>query len=263
MKRILIIGKKSFLGSNLKFYLSKFYKVDILSFEKVLKKKIIFFENYSHVINASIHKNYINNKYNHRFDLDRVFLSKFDKINFYYIFFNSRKIYYPKNNITENSKILPIGNYGKNKFLTEKFLMKKINHKLISLRISNVIGNRIHKNLRNNHKLFFDNFLQYKKINKKITVNNDFKDFISIEQFSNIVKKIIQLEVTGIYNVSLGKKVYVSEVVQWLDKSLHRKIKFTKPSKDSFTLSNKKLSRKIKMNISKNQLKLFCKNLII
>ena len=42
MKRILIIGKKSFLGSNLKFYLSKFYKVDILSFEKVLKKKIIF-----------------------------------------------------------------------------------------------------------------------------------------------------------------------------------------------------------------------------
>ena len=117
--------------------------------------------------------------------------------------------------------------------------------------------------MRNNHKLFFDNFLQYKKINKKITVNNDFKDFISIEQFSNIVKKIIQLEVTGIYNVSLGKKVYVSEVVQWLDKSFHQKIKFTKPSKDSFTLSNKKLSIKIKMNISKNQLKLFCKNLII
>ena len=262
MKRVLIIGRKSFLGSNLKFYLSKVYKVDKLSFEEVLKKKKIFFENYSHVINTSIHKNYINKKYNSKYDLDRIFLSKFNNINFYYIFLNSRKIYYPKNNITENSKILPICNYAKNKFLTEKFIRKRITHKLISLRISNVIGKRIYKNLRNNHKLFFDNFLKYKRINKKIITNNDFKDFISIKQFSNIIIKIIKLEITGIYNLSLGKKVYVSEIIQWLDKKLHQKIKFIQPSKDCFTLSNKKLSRKLKMNISKNQLKLFCKNLI-
>ena len=37
MKKILIIGKKSFVGSNLKKYLSKFFKVDHLSFEKKLK----------------------------------------------------------------------------------------------------------------------------------------------------------------------------------------------------------------------------------
>ncbi len=43
MKKILIIGKKSFLGSNLKIFLSKFYKVDKFSFEEVLKKKKFFF----------------------------------------------------------------------------------------------------------------------------------------------------------------------------------------------------------------------------
>ena len=262
MKRILIIGKKSFLGSNLKIFLSKFYQVDKLSFEEVFKKKIIFFENYSHIINTSIHKNYVNNKYSLKFDLDRIFLSKFKKIHFYYIFLNSRKIYFPKNNIKENSKISPIDNYGKNKFLTEKFLKKKLKHILISLRISNIIGKRIYANLRNNHKLFFDNFLKYKKNNKQISVNDDFKDFITIEQFSNIINKIIKLKVRGVYNVSLGEKIYISELVKWLDQNFCKRIRFTEPTKYSFTLSNKKLFKKIKMNITKNQVKLFCKNLI-
>lgn len=262
MKKILIIGKKSFLGSNLKIFLSKFYKVDKFSFEEVLKKKSFFFKNFSHVINTSIHKNYVNSKYNAKFDLDKIFISKFEKVDFYYIFLNSRKIYFPKNNIKENSKISPIDNYGKNKFLTEKFLKKKLKNKLVSLRISNVLGTRIYKNLRNNHKLFFDNFLEYKRNNKEITFNDDFKDFITIKQFSNIISKIIKLEVTGIYNVSLGKKIYVSEIVKWLDQNLYKKIKFTDSSKDSFTLSNKKLLRKIKINITKNQVKSFCKSLI-
>ncbi len=116
--------------------------------------------------------------------------------------------------------------------------------------------------MRNNHKLFFDNFLEYKRNNKEISFNDDFKDFITIKQFSNIISKIIKLEVTGIYNVSLGKKIYVSEIVKWLDQNLYKKIKFTDSSKDSFTLSNKKLLRKIKINITKNQVKSFCKSLI-
>ena len=38
MNKILIIGKKSFLGSNLKRYLSNFYDVDIYPYEKIKKK---------------------------------------------------------------------------------------------------------------------------------------------------------------------------------------------------------------------------------
>ena len=41
MKKILIIGKKSFLGSNLKKYLSKNLQLDNFSFE-IVKKKFIF-----------------------------------------------------------------------------------------------------------------------------------------------------------------------------------------------------------------------------
>lgn len=262
MKKILIIGKKSFLGSNLKIYLSKFYKVDSYSYEKIIGKSKSFFDDYSHIINTAIHKKYIKNSYNIKYDLDRNFLKKFIKFDFYYIFLNSRKIYRPNENIKENSIISPFENYAKNKSITEKYLIKKYKNKLISLRISNVIGKRVFKNSRNNHKLFFDNFLGYKKNKKKIIVNNDFKDFISINQFMKVVKQIIEYKIKGIYNVSIGEKVYISEIVEWLDKKFLKNIKFKDSQKDSFTLANKKLLKKIKINLSKNQLKLFCKKLI-
>jgi dTDP-4-dehydrorhamnose reductase len=262
MKKILIIGKKSFIGSYLKIYLSKFFKVDNYTFEFVMKKKNNFFNNYSHVINTAIHKNYINNRYLLKFDLDRKFILKFKKVNFYYIYLNSRKIYLPKENIREDSIVSPIGNYGRNKFKTEVFLKKKVNKKLVSLRISNIIGKRKYNNTRNNHKLFLDNFLKFKKKKNKITIHNDFKDFISIDQFSRVIYKIIKFGINGTYNVSIAEKIYVSEIVKWLDKNFMKKVRFIEASKDSFTLCNKKILKKIKIVINKNQLKLFCKNLI-
>ena len=126
MKKILIIGRRSFLGSNLKIYLSKFYKVDCFSYEKILLKSSNFFDDYSHIINTTIHRNYVKKKYNIKYDLDRNFLEKFKKINFYYIYLNSRKIYHPRENLKESSLILPIENYAKNKLITEKFLKKNV-----------------------------------------------------------------------------------------------------------------------------------------
>ena len=262
MKKILIIGKKSFLGSNLKIYLSKFYKVDCYSYEKIIFKNNSFFDKYSHILNTAIHKRYIKKRYDKKYDLDSNFVEKFDKINFDYIYINSRKIYRPKENINENSSIAPVDIYAKNKLITERLLQKKCKNRLVSLRVSNVVGKKIIKNLRNNHKLFFDNFLQYRQNKRKIIVNNDFKDFLSIDQFSKVVQKIIKYEIKGIYNVSVGEKIYISEIVEWLDKKFKKKIQFVDTKKDSFTLSNKKLLKKIKINLSKNHLKLFCKKLI-
>ena len=262
MNKILIIGKKSFLGSNLKKYLSKNLKVDNFSFEILKKKNPVFFNKYSHVINTSIHKLYIKKKYEEKYDLDIKFIKKFKKINFYYIFLNTRKIYFLKKNITEKSKIKPLDNYAINKFKTETFLKKKIKNRLISLRISNILGKRIYKNKRNNHKLFFDNFLKYRKNNKIISVNNDFKDFLSIDQFCLIILKIITLKIHGIYNVSISEKIFISELISWIDKKFLKRLTFINEQKDSFTLSNKKLIKKINIKLTKKQLMNFCKKLV-
>jgi dTDP-4-dehydrorhamnose reductase len=262
MIKILIIGKKSFLGSNLTIYLSNFYTVDNFSYEEIILKDKIFFNQYTHIINTTIHPKYIKKRYNEKFDLDKKFTNKFKKFDSYYIFLNTRKIYLPKENINERSTLSPIDNYAKNKLITEKFLKKNLKSKLISLRISNIIGKRIFKNVRNNHKLFFDNFLELKIYKKKIILKNDFKDFLSLDQFCKIIYKIIKSNINGIYNVSISKKIYLSEIVSWLNKNTLKKINFIEPSNDSFTLSNIKLKKKIKITLTKNQLKLYCQKLI-
>ena len=263
MKKILIIGRKSFLGSNLKINLSKSFNVENLSFNEVLKKEINSFSQYSHVINTAIHPKYVKNEYVSNFDLDKKFINKFRKIHFKYVYLSSRKIYFQKESITEKSLLQPRCNYSKNKLHTENYLKKKLKKNILILRISNILGKRIYKNTRNTHKLFFDNFLNYRKNKKKIRVNNDFKDFLSIDQFCTIIKNIIRFNLSGVYNVSLGEKIYVSEVLSWLDKDFFDRVNFTKLiKKDSFTLSNKKLIKKIKIRITKNQLKRFCKKLV-
>ena len=261
-KRILIIGKKSFIGSNLKNYLSKFFDVNSISYDDIKNKKKILFSA-SYIINTSIHKNYINKKYDKKFDFDRKIVTKLGKKKFIYFFLNSRKIYLPKINITELSKLKPLNNYAKNKLITEKYLKKKLGNKLISLRISNVIGKRKFKKNRNNHNLFLDNFIKYKMQNKKIIVNDDFKDFITIDHFCLIIKNLINKNIHGTFNVSLGRKVYVSEITKWLNKNYFNNIYFKKKNTDSFTLSNKKLLKRIPIKISKKQLKNFCKKLKI
>lgn len=261
-KKILIIGKNSFIGRNLKKYLSKFFYAENFSFEEVMKKDIFFFNKYSHVINTSIHKNYISKKYNINHDLDRNFISRFKSIKFIYIFFNTRKIYSPKANIKENSIKKPLCFYSKNKLTTENFLKNNLKSNLLSLRIGNVLGKKSKKNKRNAHKLFFDNYLILRKKNKKITVNNDFKDFLSIDQLNEIIKNLIRKDIKGIFNISISKKIYISELLSWIDKKFYKKIKFVHSTKDSFYLSNKKLINKIKKKPNKNDLMKFCQNIL-
>ena len=259
---VLIIGKKSFIGYNLNKYLKNFFNVDILSFEDLHNNKYNI-NKYSHIINTAIHKNYIKKNYNIKFDLDRKIIDKFYNSNFKFIFMNTRKVYKPKINISEKSKIKPIDQYAKNKIKTENYLKKKLKKDLISLRISNVLGKRPARNKRVAHDLFLDNFIKLKKKNKKIKVKNEFKDFISINHLCLVIRKLIKNNIHGIFNVSLSKKIYISEVTRWLSANFYKKITFIKSSEDSFTLSNNKLTNKIDINISKNQLKNFCKNLNI
>ena len=261
-KKILIIGKKSFIGSNLKNYLSKFFDVNSISYEDIKNKNKIF-SSASYIINTAIHKNYINKKYDKKFDLDRKIITKLEKKKFIYFFLNSRKIYLPKFNISESSKLKPKDNYAKNKLITEKYLKKKLGNQLVSLRISNVIGRRKFKKNRNNHNLFLDNFIKYKRKKKIIIVNDDFKDFITINQLCLIIKILIRKNINGIFNASLGEKIYISEITKWLSKSYYKKLYFKKQNIDSFTLSNKKLLKRISIKINKMQLKNFCKKLKI
>jgi hypothetical protein len=71
-------------------------------------------------------------------------------------------------------------------------------------------------------------------------------------------------DIYGIYNVSMGKKVFLDKFNQWLitkKKNANYKLKILnkKNKTDSFYLNNKKLIKKLKINFNLNDLKKECR----
>ena len=69
----------------------------------------------------------------------------------------------------------------------------------------------------------------------------------------------------GIYNVSLGKKIYINTLINWLnyynkEASSYQKIE-KKYDKDCFTLNNNKLMKDIKLKNTIIDLQNYCKKI--
>jgi hypothetical protein len=260
--KLLIIGKNSFLGKNL--YKSIKNKIDarILSYEEFLKLNKKKIKNFNYLCNCSLNTEYNKSKYKEKNDIDLKIVKKIKNYKINFIFLSSRKVYLNKKNIKEDDKLAPKCNYSKNKVITEKKIFKLLPNKLIILRISNVLGLKNYS-LRRTHNSFIDNYIKYISSNKKTYYENDYKDFITIEQFIKIFYNIIKNNLRGIYNVSLGKKIYIDEILKWLNyKNLNKNkllIKKNTYNYDSFTLNNKKLMNSIKIKINKSEIKKFCR----
>ena len=260
--KLLIIGKNSFLGKNL--YKSIKNKIDarLLSYEEFLKLNKKKIKSFNYLCNCSLNTEYNKSKYKEKNDIDLKIVKKIKNYKINFIFLSSRKVYLNKKNIREDDKLAPKCNYSKNKVITEKKIFKLLPNKLIILRISNVLGLKNYS-LRRTHNSFIDNYIKYISSNKKTYYENDYKDFITIEQFIKIFYNIIKNNLRGIYNVSLGKKIYIDEILKWLNyKNLNKNkllIKKNTYHYDSFTLNNKKLMNSIKIKINKSEIKKFCK----
>ena len=232
MKKILIIGKNSFVGSNLfYFFKKKNIKVKLISYSDFFKKNF-FKKDFDYIINCSSNLNFIQNKYSEKFDHDLQISKKIKCFSSKLVLLSTRKIYKPKFNIKENDKKKPNCNYSKNKLASENNSKKILKNRILILRISNLLG-FFNKKSRKLHDTFIDIFV--KNIKKGLIYENKeiYKDFISIKKFSEITFKLIKINSNGIYNVSLGKKIYLYQLVKWLNyynnkqtKTLNTKKKF-------------------------------------
>jgi dTDP-4-dehydrorhamnose reductase len=262
--KLLIIGKNSFLGKNLYQYIKKKINTHLLSYKKFLKLNDKEIKNFNYLCNCSLNPKYNTSKYEEKNDIDLKIVKKIQNLKINFIFLSSRKIYFNRNNIKENDKLSPKCNYSKNKLITEKKIIKLIPDKVTILRISNVIGLR-DDNTKKIHSSFIDNYIKYIFSNKKIYYVNDYKDFITIKQFVRIFYNVIKKRLNGTYNVSLGKKIYVKEILKWLNyKNINKNkflIKKNYNNNDSFTLNNEKLINSIKIKINKSEVKSFSKNI--
>tara|TARA_B100000029_G_scaffold486662_1_gene541256 strand:- start:305 stop:1108 length:804 start_codon:yes stop_codon:yes gene_type:complete len=261
MKKVLIIGKRGFIGKNLNKFLKLKHNVKLISFKEALNFKQI--DRYNFVINSSINGSYIKKKYNKNFDNDLKIAERINNKKTIYVFLSSRKVYKAKPNINEKGKLSPKSNYSKNKLMTEKILYRKFKNNLIILRISNIIGDKS-KFSKNLHKTFVDIF--YDKAKKGIIYNNKqkYKDFISIQKFCEIINMIIRKNLRGTFNISIGKKVFLNDIVKWLNhfnKNKFKIVNYSKAPVENFYLNNRKLMSKIRISNNLESLKKDCLNL--
>ena len=264
-KKIIIIGKKSFLAKNLFNYFNKRSEIKHVSLAKFKKYKNL--NGIDYVINCSSTFKYVNNKYKVEYDYDYQISKKIYKFkNCKLVFLSSRKIYKPNKNIKEDGKILPKENYSKNKYITERKILSILKNRVLILRISNVIGLDENKRNRKLHKTFIDLFL--KNIKKNIIFNNKnvYKDFLPVSIFVKIVFLLIKKNKFGIFNVSMGKKVFLNQLVGWLNHYNTNKIIILDIPKlnsrqfnqDIFYLNNNKLLKTINIKFDLNDLKKEC-----
>ena len=263
-KKIIIIGKNSFIGNSSVTLLKKNFDIKSYEYLKFLNVNPELLSDVSYVINCSSNKQYVKKKYSEKNDFDFQISKKIKNLNCKMIFLTSRKIYKLRDNINESSKLEPNCNYSKNKLHTEKKLLKNLKNRILILRISNLIGiNKFRNHDTKIHKTFIDFFLL--NIQRGIVFNNGkaYKDFLSIKKFSEIIEKLINKKVVGIYNVSLGKKVYLNKIINWLNifnKKEYQCIDFPKSYKiECFYLNNDKLMKKINIKNSLIDLEKDCK----
>ena len=259
--KIIIIGKKGFLGSNLNSYLKKRNFILNLDYKVFIKKKLNFIKDFNYIINCTSNHAYIDNKYLKKNDFDLAIADKIENLNIKMIMLSSRKIYKAGANLKETSALRPKSNYSKNKLRTEKALLKILKEKILILRIGNVVG--LNKKKYNKlHKIFTDIFYENAKKGLIFDNKDSYKDFISVNIFCEIVEKLIICNAYGIYNVSLGKKIFLRNIISWLNYYNKKNVRLIDSGKnyhpDNFTLNNDKLMNTINVKNTIQDLKKYC-----
>ena len=239
-KKILIIGKKSFLTACYKKY-SSLKKIKIISYKDINK---INYENFSHVINFSIDPKNFTHNYNQTNKIDKKICKLICNKNCIYVFPSSRLVY-----LKEKKNF-----YGINKKKIEKDI-KKFQKKFLILRIGTILMYDT-----SNRNLFISralNSLKKKNLIELDISKNTYKDFLIAKVLIKMIDSLLNKNVTGTFNLSSNIPIKVYDIFRGIIKGYGRgKIAFKKELKKnhSFLLNNTKLKKKIRFKISKKDI---------
>ncbi len=189
-----------------------------------------------------------------------------------FIFLSSSNVYNFKTKFIkpakENQKLNPENYYGKTKSVIEKYLNKKFTTCII-LRLFNIAG---YTNKNKNHFYEFKNkfrrimpviteafkkktLLKINLVKKKKRLIFPARDFVHIQDFLNIILKIIKRKSTNltIMNVGNEKLIYLDTVINLFEKLTNKKIiykkKFYQIGNYNYTLANNsKLKKELNYN---------------
>ena len=159
--------------------------------------------------------------------------------NIKWFFFSSTSHVYKssKKKISENSIKKPISYYGKTKFLAEKYIIKKLGKKK-----RYCIG-RIFSTSNINQKknyLVPDLIFKIKNAKKRILLENlhHYRDFISMNEISRVIFRLLKIKFNGIINIGRGKGVLLKDIAKLLCKKFNKKCIFIDNKKVTYLIAN-------------------------
>lgn len=255
-KKIILVGYKSFIQTNLFKYLNKNFLVKKIKFNEINEAKI---KDYDLIINCSNSKNFYKKKYEKKYDRNFKIANIIKNTGVKLFLLSSRQVYSQKLFLTERSKLNPISIYAKNCIKSEKICKKILKNNLLILRLSNVFG---YENGQKKKPSLVSIILNSLK-QKEITFDNNFflyKDFLPINLLCLYIEKLVKLHITGIINVGSGIPILVKDfVIKIIDiKRIKIKVRLSdKFSDKSYSYNISKLKKLTGIKINKKNLNVY------
>lgn len=216
MKKIIIIGKNSYIASGIANYFDNFSTIKYLTHNN-WKKNINDLIEADYILNFCIEPDFSTNDNSIKNNIDYQIANSIQFSNAKLVFISSRKVYGTSNSLIihkEDDHLSYFDIYSKKKILLENSLKEILGDNLLILRISNVIGTPI---FRNSYKTFIGWISSNYICNGKLMVNQNVesvKDFVTTDYIQSCIYKLVCKNATGAFNLSAGFGISVKDVIE-------------------------------------------------
>jgi nucleoside-diphosphate-sugar epimerase len=260
-----ITGSSGVLGS---YIIQNNPKVNFLKFKgDITNKKEITnwilknnFDAFLHlaaiVPTSEISKNYFKTKKVNYNGTKNIVDALLFKKNIWFFYASSSHVYSSSSNkIRERSELKPITLYGKLKYISELYILEKLEKSKISYCIGRIFSftffgqkeSFLVPSIFKKNIILSNSFITFKN-------TNHFRDFVSISDINRAIFFLLKKKANGIFNIGSGKKINLNLLVKKICKIFNNIPVFKKNHKTTYLVANitkiKKLGWRPKDNIN-------------
>lgn len=213
-KSILIVGKSSVLG---KAFSAKNADLSIRQVGHNQIDQAGLFEGVDVVVNFAFAPDFFVQPYSDACDIDLRIAEHAARYSTHYIMVSSRKVYAPEAqwDACEDSPVIGIDHYGRNKLRIEEKLIQKLGDKLTILRPGNVIGFERMVGRQRFGSFLLNQLAETGKIELSISPHVR-RDIVPMNYFCSVLREFTQKKLSGVFNLGAGEACSVGDVAGWI-----------------------------------------------
>ena len=214
----------------------------------ILKKKFNVFLHLAAIVPTSeISNNYLKAKKVNYDGTKNIVDALLLKKNIWFFYASSSHVYPSSfSKIREISKLKPITLYGKLKYMSELYILEKLEKSKITYCIGRIFS---FTHFRQKESFFIPSIYKKNKItsNSSITFNNTnhFRDFVSIGDINRAIFFLFKKKAKGIFNIGSGKKINLNLLIKKICKIFNNTPVFKKNQKITYLVANIKKIKKL------------------